>query len=118
MSEYLCIVCPMGCRLQVSQDEGSGELVVEGASCKRGREYAIQEATAPKRTLTTTLATAWGRPLPVRSAAPIAKSLLLAITPRLASLVIDRAVAAGQVVVPDIDGEGTALIATANAGPS
>ena len=86
---------------------------MEGTSCKQGREYALQEATAPKRVLTTTLATAWGRPLPVRSAVPIAKGEVLAIQRRLARIVIDRAVAAGEVIIPDLDGQGTALIVTA-----
>jgi len=112
LTEVLCIICPLGCRLQV-KSEASEELGVEGTSCKQGREYALQEATAPKRVLTTTLATAWGRPLPVRSAAPIAKGKVLAIQRRLARIVIDRAVAAGEVIIPDLDGQGTALIATA-----
>lgn len=117
MAEYLCIVCPLGCRAQVERDGESGELLIQGVSCKRGRDYARQEATAPERVLTTTVATAWGRPLPVRTAAPIAKGLLRAIPPRLAALVMDHAVALGEVVVPDIDGQGTALVATAAAAP-
>lgn len=112
MSEYLCIVCPLGCRLKVGQGQG-GELSVEGASCKRGKEYAQQEATAPKRVLTTTVATAWGRPLPVRSAAPIDKSRLLDAQRRLARYTLDHPVPLGEMVLPDIDGQGTALIAAA-----
>lgn len=116
MAEYLCIVCPLGCRAQVCRED-SGELKIEGVSCKRGRDYALQEATAPRRVLTTTLATAWGRPLPVRSAAPIDKKLLREVPARLAALVIDHQVEPGQVVVADIDGQGTALVATAAATP-
>jgi CxxC motif-containing protein len=114
-SDYLCIVCPMGCRLQVEKDPESGELVVDGAACARGRDYVLQEATAPQRILTTTLATTWGRPLPVRSAAPIDKALLLRVQPMLAAIVIDRNVEIGEAVVPDLDGEGTPLVATSSA---
>ena len=113
MSEYLCIVCPLGCRLKVSQADQSGELVVEGASCKRGKDYAQQEAIAPKRVLTTTVATAWGRRLPVRSAAPIDKSRLLDAQRRLARYTLDHHVALGESLLLDIDGQGTALIAAA-----
>ena len=115
LAEFLCIVCPMGCRAQVTRDPDSGELCIDGVACKRGRDYARQEATAPRRVLTTTLATAWGRPLPVRSAAPVDKRLLRDIPARLAAVVIDRDVAPGEVVVADVDGQGTALVATAAA---
>ena len=112
MTEFLCIVCPMGCRARVTRDK-CGDLCIDGVACKSGRDYARQEATAPRRVLTTTLATAWGRPLPVRSAAPIDKRLLRDIPSRLAAVVIDRDVAPGEVVVADVDGQGTALVSTA-----
>lgn len=115
VAEYLCIVCPMGCRLRVPREAEGGELCVEGAACKRGRDYVQQEATAPQRILTTTLATTWGRPLPVRSAGPIDKALLLRVQTRLSAIVIDRDVESGEVVVPDIDGQATPLIATSAA---
>ena len=115
MAEYLCIVCPLGCRLVVGQDAESGALCVEGGACKRGTDYVLQEATAPQRILTTTLATAWGRRLPVRSASPIDKALLLRVQPRLAGIVIDRDVEIGEAVVADVDGQGTPLVATSAA---
>jgi CxxC motif-containing protein len=112
MTELLCIVCPMGCQLAVAQAE-DGSYRVSGATCKRGTEYGQREAVAPRRMLTTTLATAWKRPLAVRSAAPIDRALLLPIQRRLACLTVDHPVAKGEVVVADIDGQGTALIASA-----
>jgi CxxC motif-containing protein len=115
VAEYLCIMCPMGCRLRIPEEAEGGELCVEGAACKRGRDYVQQEATAPQRILTTTLATTWGRPLPVRSARPIDKALLLRVQTRLAAIVIDRDVEPGEAVVPDIDGQATPLIATSAA---
>ena len=113
--EYLCIVCPLGCRLQVTCQDGACR--VSGAHCKQGRVYGEQEATAPVRILTTTLATTWKQPLPVRSAVPIAKTSLLAVQRHLAGVIIDRPVAAGDVVLADIDGRGTALVATAAGAP-
>ena len=38
---YLCIGCPLGCRLE--RDESQGEIVeVRGTSCKKGEEFARQ----------------------------------------------------------------------------
>ena len=44
---YLCIGCLLGCRLEI--DEGAdGDIVeVRGFSCRKGREYAVQEHTDP-----------------------------------------------------------------------
>ncbi len=116
LAEMLCIVCPLGCRLQVTpQDDGSYQ--VAGPSCKLGREYGRREAVAPTRVLTTTLATAWGRPLPVRSAAPIDRGQLLTVQRRLAGMVLEQPIKAGEVVVKDVDGRGVALVATAEGYP-
>jgi CxxC motif-containing protein len=116
MVRMLCIVCPMGCELDVGAQDGTFQ--VRGAQCKLGVEYGAREAQAPRRVLTTTLATSWGRPLPVRSAAPVDRSLLLAIQRQLAGIVVDRPVAIGETVLADLDGQGTPLVATADGGPS
>ena len=117
MSELLCIVCPMGCWLTVTQAE-DGTYRVRGAQCKRGIEYGQREASAPTRVLTTTLTTAWGRPLPVHSAAPIDRALLLDAQKRLAGVIVEHPVAAGEILLADIDGQGTPLVAGATAGPN
>ena len=50
MREFTCIICPRGCSLKVD-DNGN----VTGNFCPRGKEYAINEITNPKRTITTTI---------------------------------------------------------------
>ena len=42
-----CIMCPLGCDLVVRTDEESdiGEIMVEGNTCPKGKNYAIQEMT-------------------------------------------------------------------------
>lgn len=48
-----CIICPTGCLVHI--ENVSGELIIEGHSCKKGEEYAREEFIAPKRILTTTI---------------------------------------------------------------
>ena len=108
--DLLCVICPLGCRLQVHTQ--GHELLVKGAGCADGRRYAREEFVQPKRTFTTTLPTIWGRPLPARSAGGVPKEKLLAIPPRLASLRILRPVKPGEILLPDIDGAGTTLVAS------
>ena len=50
MKNFICIVCPKGCHLNVD-DEGN----VSGNACIRGEKYGKQEAIDPKRTLTSTV---------------------------------------------------------------
>ena len=50
MKEFTCIVCPRGCSLSIDDDKN-----VTGNTCPRGKEYAINEVTNPKRTITTTI---------------------------------------------------------------
>lgn len=52
-TELTCIVCPMGCHLNVEQSEEGFK--VEGNTCKRGEKYAVQELTNPTRVITTTV---------------------------------------------------------------
>jgi len=53
--ELVCIVCPNGCVLQAENTPDGVQ--VTGNKCKRGIAFAIEELTAPKRSLTTTVAT-------------------------------------------------------------
>ncbi len=68
-----CILCPKGCRVQVA---ANGD--VTGSGCSKGEAYARQEATAPKRVLTTTLVRRDGRLVPVKTSAGVPKARLLA----------------------------------------
>lgn len=57
MKQLVCIGCPRGCRLTI--DEKDGEYIVTGNTCPRGKEFAISEMTAPKRTICSTVKTAF-----------------------------------------------------------
>ena len=102
-----CILCPNGCRLRYESD-GS----ISGNRCKRGEEYAIQERTAPMRTLTLTLRTESGALVPVRTDRPIPREKLLNAAAQLQTLVLpERDIACGEVLLHDL--MGAAVIACA-----
>lgn len=112
---YLCIGCPLGCRLEVDEDEASHAVVeVRGFSCRRGKEYAVQEHTAPQRVVTTTVGLVgglWPR-LPVRTDKPAPKEQVLAICRQLASVQVQAPVLLGQVIVANVAGTGCNVVAT------
>jgi CxxC motif-containing protein len=60
MRELICIVCPTGCALTVTEGaagaDGVPVLGVTGNRCPRGDVYAREEVTDPRRTVTATCA--------------------------------------------------------------
>jgi len=54
MRNLTCIVCPVGCSLEIDDSKGLQNLSVTGNKCPRGKDYAIEEIRAPKRTVTAT----------------------------------------------------------------
>ena len=76
-SELICTTCPKGCTLVISKD---GETIVDvKAGCKRGKDYAHQELTDPRRMVASTVKIEGARHplLPVYTAAPFPKSQAL-----------------------------------------
>ena len=70
--ELTCIACPLGCTITVTL-EGKDVISVEGNTCPRGKEYAINECTAPVRTVTTTVRCDDGSLVSVKTSKPIPK---------------------------------------------
>ena len=74
-----CIICPAGCSLEIRQE--NGEWIVSGNRCPRGKQYAIQEMTDPRRTVTATAETdsaAYPR-IPLKSVSPVPKMKIGAV---------------------------------------
>jgi CxxC motif-containing protein len=113
ITHYLCIGCPLGCRLEV-EAEGDHIVEVRGFACKKGKEFAQWEFTDPRRMVTTSVGITgarWAR-LPVRTRAPIPKHLVLELCRALHAVVVTAPVRMGDVVLADALGTGTDVIAS------
>lgn len=113
VTHYLCIGCPLGCRLEVATED---EAIVEvrGHSCRRGEEFAIQEHTDPRRYVTTTVRVdggAWPR-LPVKTVASVPKDRVIDVARALHELTLQAPVTLGDVVLHDVLGIGVDVVAT------
>lgn len=113
---YTCICCPLGCRLTVmlsQSDEGLDTLGVVGYKCKRGKDYARQEATHPVRMVTASVPVE-GRlsPVSVKTAQPVPKNKIMQVAAVLAAARVQPPVREGDVVVADICDTGIDAIAT------
>ncbi len=109
---YLCIGCPLGCRLELSEE--AGEVVeVRGFACKRGKDFALQEHTDPRRVVTTTVRVTggtWAR-LPVKTRGSIPKAQVIALCQVLHKIELQAPVYLGQVILPDALGTGVDVVA-------
>ena len=109
-----CIVCPMGCRMTVTQQPDG--IHVTGFTCKRGEAYAIQEVTLPTRVITSSVkVTGSELPLcPCKTAGAVPKSRIPECLAAIRAITVEAPVKIGQVLAADLAGTGVALVATAN----
>ena len=112
--EMICIRCPMGCQLTVTQDENGYS--VTGNTCRRGEEYGIQEMRCPMRVVTSSVKVTGGqRPVcSVKTAQAVPKSEIGAVLGEIAALRPSAPIHLGDVLAGDSAHTGVALIATAN----
>lgn len=112
-TEYLCIGCPLGCRLEVDAEDH--EVVeVRGFACKRGKEFALQEHADPRRFVTTTVRVeggVWPR-LPVKTAGSVPKAKVADLCRELHRVRLQAPVRLGDVVLADAVGTGVDVVAT------
>lgn len=111
--EFTCVVCPNGCLLTVWEEKG--QVKVEGAACKNGVTYGINELTDPRRVLTTSIRVTGGT-LPlvsVRSDRAIKKSDLIPAMREIGFLTVPAPVKIGDLLYAD-EAMELRLLATRN----
>lgn len=107
-----CIVCPMGCRMTVNKiDDG---FKVEGNTCKRGEKYGIQEVTAPKRMVTSTVKIQGSvlNMLPVKTTDSIPKEMIFDLMNVLNKVKVDAPINMGDIIIEDVLNTGVNIVAT------
>ncbi len=109
----ICTVCPKGCTIEVKIDSGGNIADISGYTCERGKKYAVSEISDPRRILTTTVRCG-EEMLSIKSSAPVRKDKLLELMKIIGENKTTPPVKIGDVVIVDIDGEGTDMIATKN----
>ena len=108
-----CIMCPMGCEMTVTLENGKF-VSVTGNSCPRGARYAETEVTDPRRMLTTTVRIRGGLLplLPVVSVEVLPKGRIADCVAYLRNITAAAPVKAGDVIVHDILGLGVDIVAS------
>ena len=110
---FTCIVCPLGCSIEVEVENGKVK-DVKGCRCPRGKEWAVQEVTSPKRVVMSVVPVEGGA-LPtvsVKTAEPVPKEKIPELMKFLANLKLKAPVKAGETVAK---WEGIKIVATRGA---
>lgn len=107
MNSFVCIVCPRGCHIE----ENDGKIT--GAFCKRGEQFVKEEMTAPKRSVTTTVATAFkSMPvLPVRTDGEVPKDKIFDVMKCVDKIIVSDKVKMGDVIAENIADTSVNIIA-------
>jgi len=108
-----CVLCPVGCELEVARD-ASGELEVQGNQCDKGVPFAVEEILRPNRNLATSvpLKGAAAKMVSVRLSGPVARDMIFPILAEIAKLRPEAPVRRGQVLIVNVLGTGADVIAT------
>jgi CxxC motif-containing protein len=116
MRNLTCIVCPIGCSLEVTDDPSRQEnenLSVTGSLCPRGTAYAIEEIKAPKRTVTATCQIEGeSRRLPVKTSSPCPKEKISCLLEDIYKTKVKIPVKAGDIIISGWNGEKIDIVAT------
>lgn len=107
-----CIICPRGCTLNVALGDKNEVISVSGNACKRGAEYAENECTNPKRTVTTTMRCDNGDRVPVKTDVSIPKTDVFECMRLINAATAKLPVKTGDVLLENICGSN--IVATDN----
>ncbi len=116
--EFICVLCPNGCSIKVSYEEGNPPKLTaaEGARCPRGRSWAQQEIENPMRTFSSSLLVEGGDFLEasVRLTKPVPLTKVFAVMEEIKKITLAAPLTIGDVVLTNPAGTETEVIVTRN----
>ncbi|MBC2855090.1 DUF1667 domain-containing protein [Cetobacterium sp. 2A] len=111
MVNMICIVCPIGCHLQV---DVKNNYAVTGNACPRGEVYGKEELVSPKRVVTSTIKIIGGiyNRVPVKTNIAIPKEKVFECMKLLNDIEIKSPVKMGHIVLKNILGTDADIVIT------
>lgn len=115
-STIICIVCPVSCPVEAEWTKEDGVQSIKGHLCKLAYDYVASELFDPRRTMTTSMGVDGGDwPLvSVRTNPPLPKDRLLEAMDEIIGRRVPAPVKVGDVLIEDLLGTGTDIVATRN----
>jgi len=111
--EITCIICPIGCKIIVETD-GKFFKLISGNKCKKGIEYARNEALNPRRMLTSSVLVIDGEwPLvSVKSSKSVPKQKIFEVLKEIKKKKVKAPVKIGEKIIENVANTGIDIIAT------
>lgn len=106
-----CIGCPMGCDLTVEVKNGEA-VSVAGNNCGIGKKYAMEEISAPKRMVTSTVQSTEGIPVPVKTKTSIPKDKIFEVVKEIKRIKVQLPVRIGDIVIDNVADTGVNVVVT------
>lgn len=110
VKEYICIACPVGCHLELKDE--NGEIEVSGNKCPRGDKYAREEYVAPKRVVTATCNTEGLERVPVKTTDAILKEHIPGLLKDLYELKLKLPIERNAVIFSNYKDTGVDVVTT------
>lgn len=110
--ELICIGCPMGCVLTVTEE--AGRIKVTGNTCARGASYAKKGVTNPTRVVTSTVRVKGGnqKMVSVKTEKDIPKDKIMICMRQLKRVEMSAPVHIGDIIISNVAGTGVNVVAT------
>ena len=107
-----CLLCPIGCELEVETD--GDQVQVRGHQCDKGIDFAAEEVLRPKRNLAASvpLKGTADRMVSVRLSDRVPRAMIFPVLAEIAKLRPAAPVRRGDILIADVCGTGTDVIAT------
>jgi len=111
--EFICIICPNGCRIKVEY-EGTNIKNIKGDECPKGKDYVKNEITNPLRIFTGSVLVEHGDLLlvSVKTPSPIPKKYLEKVGEITRRIKVEAPIEIGQVVAKNLLNKKIDLTAT------
>ena len=113
LREFTCIMCPLGCSLEVTEENGQ-VIDVKGNTCPKGKAYGEKEVTNPTRIVTSTIRVKGGAEdmVSVKTKEDIPKGKIFDCVKALKGIEKEAPVKIGDVILKDVAGTGVDIVAT------
>ena len=106
-----CIICPRGCDMTLTLSDGA-LIEVSGNACPRGKTYANDECTHPKRSVTSTVRPEDGALAAVKTSVAIPKELVFECMKEINKAIAPADVKIGDAVIKNVLGTDADVIVT------
>jgi len=110
--EFICVSCPVGCNLVVTQT--TGDINVTGHQCEAGVAYAQEELTNPTRNIATSVRVTGGDMpmLSVKTSRPIPKGMIMDVVAAIHKVKVATPIKIDDIVLANVCDTGVDIVAT------